>query len=52
MFWKRNVNEYMSNWNNIWKNVPLITNEARPIALIWKILSYIYPRNIFFSKDW
>ena len=40
----------MFNWNNIWKNVPLITNEARLIALNWKILSNIYPTNIFLAK--
>ena len=40
----------MFNLNNIWKNVPLITNEARLIALNWKILSNIYPTNIFLAK--
>ena len=50
MFWKRTFNDYMFNWNNIWKNVPLITNEARLIALNWKILSNIYPTNIFLAK--
>ena len=49
-FWKRKFNDYMFNWNNIWKNVPLITNEARLIALNWKILSNIYPTNIFLAK--
>ena len=47
MFWKRKFNDYLFNWNNIWKNVPLITNEARLIALNWKILSNIHPTNIF-----
>ena len=50
MFWKRKFNDYMFNWNNIWKNVPLITSEARLIALNWKILSNIYPTNIFLEK--
>ena len=40
----------MFNWNNIWKNVPLITNDARLIAQNWKILSNIYPTNIFLAK--
>ena len=50
IFWKRKFNNYMFNWNNIWKNVPLITNEPRLIALNWKILSNIYPTNIFLAK--
>ena len=50
MFWKRKINGYMFNWNNIGKKVPLITNEVGLTALNWKILSNIYPTNIFLAK--
>ena len=50
MFWKRKFNDYLFNWKSIWKNVPLITDEARLITLNWKILSNIYPTNIFLAK--
>ena len=50
VFWERKFPNYSFEWDKIWKNIPLYSNEAKLISLNWKILSNIYPTSILLKK--